>query len=431
MKCKYLRPFPQMPAIREAMVKTVQLKEKGVPVFDFSSGNVGNLLFEQFMFKKMQIESNRELPTPIKMIVQGISKILSASFYPTPYALGYSPATGTPSQKKMVIKYMKEVHGIPLSEKDVDRVACTAGGQLAMATSLRSIRPNTSVLISRWDYSPIPAIVKNNGCKLIRVQAHDDLSLNLNDLEKKVTDNSVYYLSMPNNPTGYTSVEDLKTIIEVMKKKQGGVIWDAPYLFTILELTPKDSPTKAKYNKVVSETIRKNFKKAIGKEYKDICILSSLSKTCLIAGLRFGFVTANKQWIANIEAIIGRDNLSAPTFSFITGTYFLKIFLENPIIHEWTCKILASRISTLIEEEMPLILPKNGIYGALYALVKTPKTGRIFAKELLNKGIVVVPGDSFYGDPIKAIRLSLVAVPWVEGDKKWIESIKVLKKALK
>ena len=75
MEYKYLRPFPQMPAIREAMVKTVQLKEQGVPVFDFSSGNVGNLLFEQFIFKKIQIESNRELPAPVKMIVKGISNV--------------------------------------------------------------------------------------------------------------------------------------------------------------------------------------------------------------------------------------------------------------------------------------------------------------------------------------------------------------------
>ena len=110
-----------------------------------------------------------------------------------------------------------------------------------------------------------------------------------------------------------------------------------------------------------------------------MCILSSLSKTCLIAGLRFGFVTANKQWIANIEATIGREGLSAPTFSFVTGTHIMQMFLENPVTHEWMCEILANRITVLLEEGIPVILPKNGLFGALYMLVKTPIEGKKFA----------------------------------------------------
>ena len=161
-----------------------------------------------------------------------------------------------------------------------------------------------------------------------------------------------------------------------------------------------------------------------------MCILSSLSKTCLIAGLRFGFTTANSQWIANMEAIIGRENLSAPTLSFIVGSHVLRSFLENPIAHEWMCEILANRITILLEEGIPLLLPKNGWYGALYALVKTPIEGAAFANELLNKGMVTIPGKSFYGDPINAVRLSLVAVPWVKGDERWIASVKALKNAL-
>jgi aspartate/methionine/tyrosine aminotransferase len=158
--------------------------------------------------------------------------------------------------------------------------------------------------------------------------------------------------------------------------------------------------------------------------------LSSLSKTCLLAGLRFGFVTANKQWIANIETIIGNESLSAPTFSFIAGAHMLRLFLESPISHEWMCEILANRITVLLEEGIPLLLPKNGLYGALYALVKAPVEGTKFADELLNKGMVTISGNSFHGDPVNAIRLSLVAVPWVDGDEKWIGAVRALKKAL-
>jgi aspartate/methionine/tyrosine aminotransferase len=319
---------------------------------------------------------------------------------------------------------------VPLTDEDLDKVACTAGGQQAMAASLRAIKQGTDILMPQWDYSEIPGIVERNGCKLTRVKMHNDMSLDIDDLKKKVTEKAVFYLSMPNNPTGYTSVEDLKAVLEAMMTKEGGVIWDAPYLFTIFELTPKTSPTKARFNKEVAENQRRKFKDVVHKENDNLCILSSLSKTCLLSGLRFGFVTANKQWIANIETIIGNESLSAPTPSFITGAHMLKLFIENPIAHEWMCDILANRITVLLEEGVPLLLPKNGLYGALYALVKAPVDGTKFADELVNKGMVTISGNSFHGDPVNAVRLSLVAVPWVEGDEKWIEAARALKKAV-
>jgi aspartate/methionine/tyrosine aminotransferase len=430
MTFEFLRPFPPKPAIREAVVKASVLKEKGVEVFDFGSGSVGNLLFNFPIFKEMAIELTDELPKPLRTIADGIKNGILDSYCPAPYALGYSPTTGTSEQKKWVIAYMRDIHGVPLTDKDIEKVACTAGGQQAMTTSLRAIRQGTDIFMPQWDYSEIPGIVERNGCKLQRIKMHDDLSFDVDDLKNKVTDKSVFYLSMPNNPTGYTSVEDLKAVFETMRTKEGGVIWDAPYLFTIFELTPKTTPTKAKFNKEVAKTQREEFKTAVQKEGDNLCILSSLSKTCLLAGLRFGFVTANKQWIANIETIIGNESLSAPTFSFIAGAHMLRLFLESPISHEWMCEILANRITVLLEEGIPLLLPKNGLYGALYALVKAPVEGTKFADELLNKGMVTISGNSFHGDPVNAIRLSLVAVPWVDGDEKWIGAVRALKKAL-
>ena len=57
--------------------------------------------------------------------------------------------------------------------------------------------------------------------------------------------------------------------------------------------------------------------------------------------------------------------------------------------------------------------------------------GTKFATELVEKhGIVTVTGEPFYGGPVEAIRLSLVATPWTEGDVEFIESVKALKRAL-
>jgi hypothetical protein len=44
----------------------------------------------------------------LKIIANGIRNGILNSYCPVPYALGYSPTTGTSEQKKWVIKYMKE-----------------------------------------------------------------------------------------------------------------------------------------------------------------------------------------------------------------------------------------------------------------------------------------------------------------------------------
>ena len=424
----YLAPTPPPPAIREAMAKAAERKEKGLPVYDFSSGNVGALPLKLKLFRTMQIEAEEGLPESLRLIAEGVAKGLIESLYEKPSALAYSPTGGTTPVKRSVLRYFREIHGLPLTDNDLDRILVTAGGQQAMTASLRALKPGTEVLMLRWDYSPIPGILRDRGLKETRVRMTEELALDVSDLESKLGENQVFYLSMPNNPTGYTSVEDLKTIARLMEERGGGVIWDAPYLFTIIRLTE----SKAVFDKAFLNELLEKFRKVGRRHYENMCILSSLSKTCLIAGLRVGMATASRQWIANMSAIVGRENLSSPTLSFTIAKHLLDAFLEKPITHEWTCKVLASRLTVLMEEIGDhLILPRNGIFGALYALVKTPEDGASFSRKLVEeKGIVTVPGSAFYGGSVNAVRLSLVAAPWTEGDEIWVDSVRALKAAL-
>lgn len=425
---KFLLPLPPPSAIREAMAKAAQREAKGLPVIDFSSGNVGKLLFKLKLFTKMDIKVSEELPAELRIIAEAVKQGILGSYYPNPKGLAYSPTGGTDLMKEQVIRYFREVHGVPLTEKDTDRVIATAGGQQCMAAALRSIKPSTNIVLSQWEYSPVPGIIRDRGCREIRIKMNDDLSVNKEDLEERVTEESVFYLSMPNNPVGYTSTQDFERITKIMRERAGGVIWDAPYIFTILRLTP----TRAEFDKAYLQMQIEEFKKIVRKHHEDMCILSSVSKTCLMAGIRFGFGTTSTHWINVMNAIIGRENLSSPTPSFIMGTHALQMFLKSPITHEWICKILAERLTVLIEEGLPLILPGNRQFGALYVLVKTNGVdGTQFANELIDKyGIVTVTGNPFYGGGVDAVRLSLVATPWSEGDEEWIRNVKALKKAL-
>ena len=147
-----------------------------------------------------------------------------------------------------------------------------------------------------------------------------DLSIDMDDFRSKATKCAVCYVSMPNNPTGYMSAQQLRDMVKIMADNEGAVVWDAPYLLTLVRLDGHKASFDAR---LLQETL--NELRELGEEYHPhLCVLSSLSKSCLIAGLRFGFAYGSTQWIDNMEAIVGRENLSSPTPSFIAGREVLQ-----------------------------------------------------------------------------------------------------------
>ena len=91
MKQEFLSPTPPPPAIRDAMAKAVKRKQKGLLVYDFSSGNVGNLPLNRALFSRIEIKINDNLPVELKTLAKGLKKGLVSSYYPQPRGLAYSP----------------------------------------------------------------------------------------------------------------------------------------------------------------------------------------------------------------------------------------------------------------------------------------------------------------------------------------------------
>ena len=54
------------------MAKTLERKQRGLPVFDFSSGNVGNLPQNQTFFSKVDLTIHQDLPVELKLVAEGI-----------------------------------------------------------------------------------------------------------------------------------------------------------------------------------------------------------------------------------------------------------------------------------------------------------------------------------------------------------------------
>ncbi|MFP4051638.1 MAG: pyridoxal phosphate-dependent aminotransferase [Thermoplasmata archaeon] len=420
----FLKEPSETPAIGEAMTRVSKRKEKGLPVFNFASGNVGQMP-ANIEFMNIQMSSGEDIPEELQNLSKAIQKGIKNAFE-KPKGLSYSSTGGIDDQKRLTLKYFEEFHDV--DHGDLERVIVTPGGQRALASSLRSIKEGTDIFMSQWEYAPSLPIIEDNNCNPIKIDVDDKLKLDINQLRDKVTEGSVFYTSMPNNPSGYVSPDLFRGIVETMVDNNGGVIWDAPYIFTTLKFeegrfTFDDDflgDQLDKFNSTLSE-------------YSDhICLLSSISKTCLVAGLRFGFATGPKKWIDNMNNIIGREELSSPTASFMIGQEVLSDFLKNKETYKWLDKILANRLNVLMENDLPVILPDNGKFGSLYALIRTGDIdGRKFIEKAYEKyGVVPIPGEAFYGKPVNAMRISLVSTPWNEGDKGWKENVENLKKAL-
>lgn len=425
---KYLKRVLRSPAIRDAIAKAIEREEKDLPLFDFSTGNTGRLLMKYNIFENFSMNI-KDTPEQFRDIANAIIKSLKEGFVKAPQGLSYSPSGGTEGQRKIAIEYFRKIHGIPLTQKDTDKVIITSGSQQAMSASLRSILANSQVLVPRWESALVVDIASGAGWRLEKLPPIDGLGFNPEDLEEAAKPGSVFYLSMPNNPSGYLSSEKLKAAVEIMEKKGGAVIWDASSLFTLCKL----ENDQAKFDPSFIADEINDFKTITEKHYKSMCVISSISKTCLATGVRFGFTYACKEWIENMNAIIGSENLSSPVLSFIIGSNILQTFLEkDPKPYEWISKILADRINCLLEKGVPLILPKNAKFGGLCVLMATGRSATEFAKKFLEKGgIVSVPGKLFYGDKFNAVRLSLVSVPYVEGDQLWKENVNKLVEIIK
>ena len=186
MTQEYLSPSPPPPAISAAMAKASERLEKGLPVYNFASGNVGALPLNLSLFDAIDFKINDGLPESIHIIAEAMKKGLINSLYPRSTGLTYSTTGGTTPAKIAALRYFREIHGLPLHDDDTNRVLVSAGGQQSLAASLRSLKPGTEVLMFQWEYAPVSSILKDHGLREIRMIMGDDLSLDVADFEKKL-----------------------------------------------------------------------------------------------------------------------------------------------------------------------------------------------------------------------------------------------------
>jgi len=198
------------------------------------------------------------------------------------------------------------------------------------------------------------------GMKVIPFERDPGWSININNLKEEISINSpkLIFLASPNNPTGNSlSNEDLEEILKT------GIL-------VVVDET---------YFEFCGSTSAKMIK-----DYENLIILRSFSKWAGIAGLRIGYMLANREVIDNVFKVKQPYNINVVAEKAAILTLKNRLDLQSNIE-----KILSEK-----KEFAEFVDNLDSVYGfssdANFILCKFPKNGGKFIfNKLAREGIFV------------------------------------------
>ena len=328
-------------------------------VFDFSLGNPN-------------LEPPQEFKNALKRIISENKKGVH----------GYMPNTGYPHVRKAIVKTVLKEQGTEVSEDDIVLTCGASGGLNVIFKSL--LNPDEEVIVSKPFFVEYRFYADNHGGNLKTVKTKTDFSLDIDAIEKAVTEKTkIVLVNSPNNPTGRIySEESLKRLGRLLEKKSkeyGSLI----YLVS-------DEP----YRNIVFDDA---YVPSIFSVYNNSIVVTSHSKDISLPGERIGYICINpaavhRKKIADAMALANR------ILGFVNAPAIMQRVLPHiqgsrVDIGEYKRKrdILCKGLSEIGYE---FDIPK----GAFYLFPKSPmEDDTEFVKELQKELILAVPGTGFGG----------------------------------
>lgn len=286
--------------------------------------------------------------------------------------LNYGDILGSPKLKKGISKLYKNQ-----SPQNITPTHGAIGAnQLVM---LSMVEPKDKVVTVIPTYQQHYSIPKSFGAnvKTLRLKEENNWLPDLNELENLVKkDTKLICLNNPNNPTGAVIPDEmLRNIVQIAQKSNAYILCDEVYR----GLNHKGNP--------FSESIADIYEKGIS--------TGSMSKVFSLAGLRLGWVAANKDVINKINSQRQYNTISIS----VLDDFFASVALENKdkIITRNLEKInIGKKIVMDWAKSEPLItlIPPN---GGTTAFVKydLPLSSTELCKKLQQEtGVMILPGET-------------------------------------
>ena len=243
------------------------------------------------------------------------------------------------------------------------------------------LNKKTRVLIPIPTFSEYEISAKLCECKISFFKTMD-LSKNLQKFIMKIPRNGCIFICNPNNPTGVLiQKREMLKIISAAKKKSTIVFVDE----TFIELVPEHD-----------ESVIKHLK-----NFENLFILRSLTKSFGLAGIRIGYGVGNPQIIDLLQKIKIPWNVSNIAQLAASAAICYHPFLDK------TCKLIKKEkhfiSSNLAKSE------KFTCYNSStnFILVKTKIKSKFLQKKLLKQKILIRDCSTFRGLNQNYIRIAV------------------------
>ena len=325
-------------------------------------------------------------PNPDSFPVADMKRIANGIFDNEPVtALQYGITEGYTPLRSLVAERLKRVYNIGTPEDDLNIVT---GGQQGIELTCKVMCNEGDVVICE-NPSCIGALnaFRSLGARLVGVPLDGD-GINLEALEDALKNNPnakiLYTIPTFQNPAGITTaLEKRKAVLELAEKYDILILEDNPY--GDLRCTGEDVPTY----KSMDENGR-------------VLYCGSFSKV-LSAGMRIGFLCANKELISKIVVAKQVEDVHTNVmFQMICAKYIEQCDLEAHIakireLYRHKAGLMLSALDRYMPEEVSFTRPEGGIF--LWCSLPEKLSLAEFVKRAGDQKVFVVPGTAFAADP--------------------------------
>ncbi len=354
------------PSLTLAMnTKAKEMKRRGIDVISFAAGEP-------------------DFPTPDHVKEAAKKAIDENKTY-------YTPASGIPELKELVVKKLKEENGL---EYSIDQVVINSGAKHSAFNALAvTVDEGDEVIIPAPYWVSYSEMVNILGGKCVFIETREDKGFKITpaDLEKAITEKTkVLLLNSPNNPTGAVySKEELYHIAELLEDIDIFILSDEIYEKIVYD--GREHVSIATYSEKIKE--------------KTI-VVNGLSKAFSMTGWRIGYTAGPKEVISAIGKLQGHSSGNPPSISQWAGVAALKS--DCSFLNEWVSEFSRRRDYIVENLNSTPFISCSKPEGAFYVF---PNVSETFGKEfngykindsvdlanyLLEYGkIATVPGKAF------------------------------------
>ena len=281
----------------------------------------------------------------------------------------YTSNKGTESLREAISHRYAEDRGMEIDPNDI---VATAGGSEALHIAMEAhVDPGEEVIFPDPGFVSYDALTHIAGGEPTPVPLRDDLTMAPETVEEAITDDTAaFVVNSPANPTGAVqSPDDMREFARIADEHDVLCISDEVYEHIVFEGEHRSPLEFAESDNVV--------------------VVGACSKTYSMTGWRLGWVTGSNRRIERMLRVHQYGQACATAASqhaaeaALTGP-------QDPV--DEMVAAFEERRDVLLDGLADIGLECPTPEGAFYAMPKVPEG---FVDEVIDRGVVVVPGEAF------------------------------------